>query len=109
MDIQFNLIPQMSAAVQKEVAKVVATTTIDVEARAKEEAPVDTGNLRASISHESKDLTGTVTVGADYGLYVEVGTHKRAATPYLRPAVEDAQADFIKGIQAAIDTAAGGA
>lgn len=66
---------------------------------------VDTGILRASIMHQIKVKAGSVNgmVGVDieklaalssagtdveYGLYLEVGTSKMAARPYLRPALK---------------------
>ncbi len=109
MDVVFDNIAGISDLVAAEVAKAVAITTLDVEARAKENAPVLTGNLRASINSQSQDLTGVVAVGADYGYWVEVGTHKRAATPYLRPAMEAAQEGFIASVQTALNAAAKGA
>lgn len=52
---------------------------------------VDTGRLRSSITHDlSVDAQGIVArVGTDveYGLYLEVGTSKMEARPYLRPAL----------------------
>jgi HK97 gp10 family phage protein len=59
----------------------------DVEARAKERAPVDTGALRSSITH-AREGQGVfrVWVGVDYGLFLEVGTYKSRAQPYFYPA-----------------------
>ena len=64
-----------------------------VERDAKRMCPVDTGRLRASLSHEierSKDGTvGRVGTNVEYGVYVEYGTRKMSAKPYLRPALEN--------------------
>lgn len=56
--------------------------------------PVDTGQLRATITHEVDVVAGvpTLRVSAgnediDYAGYVELGTRHQAAQPYLRPAV----------------------
>lgn len=46
--------------------------------------PVDTGYLQSSISASG----GTITVGADYAQYVEYGTWKSPAQPFLTPAVQ---------------------
>jgi HK97 gp10 family phage protein len=49
-------------------------------------APVDTGELRASIR-----VTGDgVEVGASYGVYVEFGTSDTAPQPFVAPAVNRA-------------------
>jgi HK97 gp10 family phage protein len=53
--------------------------------------PVRTGALRASIRAERTDAGHAVRAGGgavDYAAYVEFGTQRMAAQPYLRPAVE---------------------
>lgn len=49
--------------------------------------PVDTGRLQGSISASASGEHATVSVGADYGIYVEFGTYKMAARPFLAPAL----------------------
>ena len=53
--------------------------------------PVDTGNLRDSAFMQA--LTGDVYFGfnAEYASYVEFGTYKMEAQPYLRPAIDGTQ------------------
>lgn len=62
------------------------------ELAAKEYAPVDTGNLRRSITHEvENDLRGWYTrygTNVEYGIYQELGTRHHPSQPYLRPALE---------------------
>lgn len=69
----------------------LARIAVDVETEAKRLAPVDTGNLRASINHVSgTDAHGPVAfVGTDvpYAIYQELGTWKMRAQPFLRPAL----------------------
>lgn len=65
------------------------------ETYAKYLAPVDTGNLRNSITHvtEVEDDKYTVVIGSDveYAPYQELGAPNAhvPAHPYLRPAFED--------------------
>jgi len=63
-----------------------------VEGDAKRMVRVDTGRLRASITHEvekSKDeVTGRVGSNVEYAVYQEYGTSKMSGHPYLRPALE---------------------
>lgn len=60
-------------------------------AKAGKPPAVDLGNLRSSI--QSKVTVGSVTVkgevGSDenYALFLEIGTRKMKARPYLRPAI----------------------
>ena len=78
-----------------------------VEGQAKELAPVRTGRLRGSIMTASKDFQsdnegekikppdtiGEVFVGSavEYAAYMEYGTGKTSAQPFLRPALDIAQ------------------
>ena len=67
--------------------------------------PVDTGNLKNSIHANLENLNNlesSVDVGAEYGIYVEMGTHKMPARPYLIPAGDKAGAGFAKTVAALI-------
>lgn len=60
-----------------------------VEGDAKRRAPVDTGTLRNSIRAEQQsDTEATVGTPVEYAPFVEYGTSRQAAQPYLRPALE---------------------
>jgi len=62
------------------------------ELEAKALAPVDTGNLRRSITHDiGRDLRGIYMVygtNVYYGIYQELGTRFHAAQPFLRPVLD---------------------
>ena len=66
----------------------------DIEADARALAPVDTGNLRDSISTtlagDGRSSAMSVEVGpsADYGVYVEYGTSTQPGTPFMGPAFD---------------------
>lgn len=89
---------------QKQLAlasQVVRKTAFDVEAQAKLRAPVDTGFLRNSIHTEQEsELRASVNVGAEYGLFVEYGTSRMAAQPFLNPAVESVRPAFEAAVTA---------
>lgn len=55
-------------------------------------APVDTGELRDSIAYLVRRVqTGyaiVITAGAEHALYVELGTSRMSAQPYLRPVLD---------------------
>lgn len=79
----------------KLAGQVVRKTALDIEAQAKLRAPVDTGFLRNSIQMNSTgELSAEVIVGAEYGLYLEFGTSRMGARPFLNPAVEFARPAF---------------
>ena len=50
---------------------------------------IRTGNLRNSISHAADDTTAYVGTNVEYAPYVEMGTSKMVARPYIQPAVEN--------------------
>jgi len=72
--------------------------------RAKFLAPVDTGQLRDSITSEVErrgdEIHGKVAARTGYATYVELGTRHQPAQPYLYPAAketEDAVKDKVAG------------
>jgi len=77
------------------------TTTGQVRDQAKQIAPKRTGNMANNIIAEpvkktAASVTGTVNAKADYSSFVEFGTYKMSAQPFMRPAVSAAQSFFIK-------------
>lgn len=71
--------------------KFLAKAVISVERSAKRLCPVDTGRLRSSITHElghqGTVLVGRVGTNVEYAPYVELGTRRMRAQPFLRPAL----------------------
>ncbi len=57
---------------------------------AKRLAPVRTGALRNSIGYQVKDGKLYVYADTPYAGFVELGTYKMKAQPYLRPAMDSA-------------------
>jgi HK97 gp10 family phage protein len=55
---------------------------------ARRNVPVDTGFLKSTIQKVGSGASWIVTATANYAGYVEFGTRKMAAQPYLRPALE---------------------
>lgn len=78
---------------KKDTLELVEKKAAQVEKDAKELAPVATGALRDSITSEvdKDELTARIGSDLDYALAVELGTARRAAKPYLRPALEKAK------------------
>lgn len=75
-----------------------------IVARARELAPVETGKLRDSISYMYSTSTMTLTIHADmpYSGFVEFGTTRMSARPYLRPALAAASDLFFTTSTAAV-------
>ena len=49
----------------------------------------DTGRLRNSISHAETEDAVYIGTNVEYAPYVELGTSKMSAIPFLRPAITD--------------------
>lgn len=67
---------------------------------AKSGCPVDTGNLRDSIEWDEENVSDTqqavrVFTQTGYGAFVELGTSRMAAQPYLAPAFETARKNVL--------------
>lgn len=72
-------------------AKALALEAIGLQAEgyAKKLCPVDTGNLRNSISHATDQDSAYVGTNVEYAPYVELGTKRMEPRPYLKPAATE--------------------
>lgn len=64
---------------------------LSAENYAAKKCPADTGNLRGSITHEVDAGDNAVYIGTnvEYAPYVELGTSRQKAQPFLRPAASE--------------------
>lgn len=97
----------VKAALEAAILEALQGIGEAAEKHAKEKAPVDTGNLRDHIRHmvvedDKSVLIGTYDEEVPYALYVEVGTHKMAAQPFLKPAAADHKGEYRKIIEDAL-------
>ncbi|MFJ2621368.1 HK97-gp10 family putative phage morphogenesis protein [Glutamicibacter sp. NPDC087344] len=101
---------ELLAVVQKvpsQTQSVVNKTAKDIEATAKAIVPVDTGNLRSSINTQpSRGASrSSVTIGADvvagtkYAKYLEFGTSRMTARPFMGPASAKHEPAFLAAMQ----------
>ena len=72
-------------------AEAMETTLAKTQVRAQSNAPVRTGFLKSNIHVEpvekkTDQVIGTVKSDADYSSFVEFGTFKMSAEPFMRPA-----------------------
>ena len=82
--------------------KVLESIADDVVEDAKHYCPVRTGALRDSIRKEVTAEAVNVVAGGgavDYAGYVEYGTSKMPAQPYLRPAVMQHELDILTQLE----------
>lgn len=93
-----NSINATIAAMHRATKEANAQIASSVAETARQNAPVASGKLRDSIPSEE----GEVTVGADYALFIEIGTEHQAAQAFLTPAVENHANDYAKALKEAL-------
>lgn len=88
-----------------DVKKVVRHNGAEMQAKAQQNAPVDTGTLKRSIGIEITDggMTAEVEPTADYAPYVELGTRFMEAQPYLGPAFNEQKEKFKKDMKKLVE------
>ena len=89
---------QMSKAIEIALEKC----GLIAEGYAKKLCPVDTGNLRNSISHAVSDNVAYIGTNVEYAAYVEMGTTRTRAQPYLKPAVMNNLSEYKQIIDSAL-------
>lgn len=92
MDIKINVTSNrdlIERASDEAIERALEAIGLQCEGYAKMLCPVDTGRLRNSITHSVDASEQKVYVGTnvEYAAYVEMGTSRTKAQPYLQPAV----------------------
>jgi HK97 gp10 family phage protein len=102
--VVFNIVPELIVAVEANSRSVPKRVADRIAITARQFAPVDTGFLVSSIHSESIEAGKTAIVQADaeYAAYVEYGTYKAPAQPFLGPAVAMYEEQFYLEIMAPI-------
>ena len=92
---------EVSEAIKSALLKGLETCGLVAEGYAKKLAPVDTGNLRNSITHTVDEEEPAAYIGTDveYAPYVCLGTIHMKAKPFLKPAVNDHKDEYRKIIE----------
>lgn len=89
-----NNISEVTNEAGAAIGKALEMIGLQGERHAKEaltqQGAVDTGRLRNSVTHQviSEDSVAIGT-NVEYAPYIEFGTYKMDARPYIRPAIED--------------------
>ena len=92
---------EVSEAIKSALLKGLETCGLVAEGYAKKLAPVDTGNLRNSITHTVDEDEPAAYIGSnvEYAPYVCLGTIHMKAQPFLKPAVNDHKDEYRKIIE----------
>lgn len=76
--------------------KAVYNTGEKIKKSARDKAPVDTGFLKSQIAHNPLGLSSEIVSQAGYSGFLEKGTRKMPAQPFMQPAMDDNKAGFEK-------------
>lgn len=82
---------------------LVAGANVILDA-AQQLVPVDTGFLRSTGFIQAVGNDVEIGFEAEYASYVEFGTYKMAAQPFLRPAIDTAEQDALNAIVDSIES-----
>ena len=99
MNVQFtDNSKEIIEAMQQSTVRALEKCGLTAEGYAKKLAPVDTGNLRNSITHDVDDGEPAAYIGTnvEYAPYVCLGTIHMKAQPFLKPAVNDHKDEYRK-------------
>ena len=100
-DIEVNADNTEEAAegIRLAISRALEEIGLAAEGYAQALTPVDTGTLRNSITHYVDDDEKAAYIGTnvEYAAYVELGTSRQKAQPYLVPAVDN-NADVYRAI-----------
>lgn len=104
MDVEFKMKNDFSTLMEEaafsQIERALEKVGLTAERYAKMACPVGTpestgkkgymgGTLRNSISHTYDKNTAYIGTNVEYAPYVEMGTKKMEARPYLKPAIAD--------------------
>ena len=90
MDVKFtDNSAEILKAFEQATARGLEKIGLTAEGYAKAKAPVDTGRLRNSITHEVDGNDVYIGSNVEYAPYVELGTSKQKAQPFLKPAATE--------------------
>ena len=93
---------------RKAGGNVVAAAAMNIQREAKQRTPVDTGRLRSSIraTINPEKLEAVVGTDVEYAPFVEHGTNRMQARPFLFPAFEQERPKFLAALAATLKDAA---
>ena len=84
-----NNIDEFKKKYNQALERTLETIGLFIDGEAVIRCPVDTGNLRSSISHKTDIEDKSIQIGAsaEYALEVEKGIFKKRPQPFIEPAV----------------------
>lgn len=100
-------IGEVKAELAQRIPTILEALAIEAEGNAVTEitelGAVDTGRLRGSITHTTDQDSAYIGTDVEYAQYVELGTYKMAARPFLRNAITKYTDDYKRIIQSGLE------
>lgn len=95
---------EIKQALKEQTEQALIAIGARAETHAKKYCPVKTGNLRNSIkpAHVTDEKAVYIGTNVEYAPYVELGTSRAKAQPYLRPAIENHTDEYKRLFEAAL-------
>lgn len=91
-------VADVKAELSDRIPLILEALGIEAEGNAVDEittlGAVDTGRLRGSITHAKDDDSAYVGTNVEYAPYVELGTYKMPARPFLKNAILNYADDY---------------
>lgn len=95
---------KVTEGIESAIAVALEKIGLLAENYAAKKCPIDTGNLRGSITYEVDAGDNAVYIGTnvEYAPYVELGTSHQKAQPFLRPAASEHGAQYRQVLKKAL-------
>lgn len=94
---------EFKQAMAAAIPRALEAVGLQAEGYAKALCPVDTGNLRKNITHmQEGEHTEAIGTNVEYAPYVELGTQRSKAQPFLKPAAGGHNAEYLEIIKSCL-------
>lgn len=108
MEVKFtsrvsDVIREKNAAIERGLEAIGLQAEGYAKTELTRQEAVDTGRLRNSVTHYVKDNTAYIGTNVEYGMYIEFGTSKMKARPFLRPAARNHTSEYQQIFQSELD------
>lgn len=80
---------EVQRRIAEQIDRALTAVGLYVEGEAKLRCAVDTGNLRGSIDNKVDGDHVIIGTNVEYAVFVEKGTSRQKAQPYLTPSAEE--------------------
>lgn len=96
VSVDTTKINELLATIPGNKDKAVTSAAYYILGEARKSAPYRTGHLRSNSEVEGDGGNSLIKFNAEYAAYVELGTRKMAAQPFLTPAVNRGEKRLIE-------------